>query len=414
MDSQYSGLEVIVTIGGRVFTADELGISEIKITDSDDGDNEIELTIPDNSYRIVDSGLFKTGSPIAVQWGYSNGKLSQQRSNYILMKPSMSYDAEGAVATYTASTKSATLAARRPQKLSGPTSVKTVISEICNRNGLSLNITGGDERMTAFAHGAWSDREVIRVLADRFGYQATYTSNSLTFSPRDYGAIPSIELVYARGESSSIISAQLDVDAKKSTGDSKTIAVSVDPKSKQVVSSTAGEAPKALAISAEDGHSWLSLSSAPTSNPSSAISQVLSNTIGSALPPDVQQLLTSPDPSTSNLSSIANGEKQLKQKKKGELSVTSIGFINAVSRLIVTVKGLSKRDSGNWYTVSVVHHISIADGYKCEWELSRHGNNAKGTERNPSPLNNQKPIIGSTTAVKSVVAIDAETGKKVP
>lgn len=413
MPLQYNGLEVFVTLNGTTYTAEQINLSEMKVTDSDEGDNEIELTIPDNEYKITDSGLFKVGQLMSVKWGYANGQMSQQRTNYVIMKPSTNYDASGCVAKVTASTKSATLAARRAQKVSGQTSIKTIISEIANRNGLTLNITGGNDRMAGFAYGMWSDREVVRILADRFGYQASYSSDTLTFAPRDYGAVPVIELVYKRGEGSDILSASLEVDAKKSMGDSKTTAISVDPSTKKVVQQTAANPAKSLAISAEDGHSWVTQAA-------SSVGQALTPTLTAivqqsaplALPPDLQKILSSPDPTVDNLKSLASGEMQKKQRKKGELTIASIGFPQANARIIINVTGLAKRDSGNWYVLNVEHHIITDSGYQCHWELSRRGNNTKGTEKNIPPLNNQKPS-GSKTVNKTAIAISAETGKPI-
>lgn len=413
MPTQFSGVEVFITLNGTTYTAEQLNLSEMKVTDADEGDNEIELTIPDNDYRITDSGLFKVGQLMSAKWGYANGQMSQQRTDYVIMKPSTTYDASGCTAKVIASTKSATLAARRAQKVNGPTSVKTVISEIANRNGLALNITGGNERMAGFAYGMWSDREVVRILADRFGYQASYSSDTITFAPRDYGAVPTIELVYRIGENSDILTASLEVDAKKSMGDSKTTAISVDPSTKKVVQQTAANPAKSLAISAEDGHSWVTQAA-------SSVGQTLTPTLTAivqksaplALPPDIQKILSSPDATVDNLKSLASGEMQKKQRKKGELTISSVGFPQANSRIIVNVTGLAKRDSGNWYVVNVEHHIMVDSGYQCHWELSRRGNNTKNTEKNIPPLNNQKPS-GSQTVNKTAIAISAETGKPI-
>lgn len=410
MPQAYNGLEIFITVAGITYTAEQLNVSEMTVTDSDEGDNEIELTMPDNDFRITDSGVFKVGQLMSIQWGYANGKMSQKRNNYVIMKPSTNYDAEGVTAKVCATTKSGTLAARRAQKVSGQTSVKTVISEIANRNGLTLNITGGNERMSGFAYGMWSDREVVRILADRFGYQATYESNSLVFAPRDYGAVPTIELIYARGESSNILTAELEVDAKKSMGDSKTVAISVDPGSKKVVQQTASNPAKSLAISAEDGHSWVTqAASSIGSTLTPTLNSIVQKTTPTALPPDIQKILSSPDPSVDNLASLASGEMQKKQRKKGELTITSLGFPQATARVIVNVTGLAKRDSGNWYTLNVEHKISIDAAYTNKWELSRRGNNTKGTEKNTPPLNNQKPT--TSTPNKIAIAISAETGK---
>lgn len=414
MDNPYDAVQIFITVNNHLFTADQLNIETMKVTDDDEGDNEIELTLVDSDYSIADSLLFKVGQLMSMKWGFVNGTMSDDRSNYVIMKPSTAYDSDGVTSTFTALTKSATMAAKHPQKTYGATSVKSIISEIANRNGLTLQITGGDERLSGFAHGNWSDRQVIRILADRFGYQASFSSETINFAPRDYGATPAIELIYRRGEDSTIISAELNVDSAKSLGDSLTTAVSVDPAKKEVVSVNSGADTKALAISAEDGHSWASQTSVLNNAVASHTTGVsVLNPLVSALPDNVQEdikrVFSSPD--VVNLQSLATGEKLVKQKKKGELSIVTIGFPKAKARMIVRVVGLAKRDSGNWYVVSVTHTITKDGGYVCQWELARHGNNSKGTEKNTEPLNNLKPPSSQGNTTKQVVAIAAETGK---
>ena len=418
----YSGLEIFVTVNGRTYTALELGIQEIQVTDVDEGDNEVEITIPDPDYHIIDNGPFKVGSIMGISWGYTDQKTSQQRSGYVILKPSVMYNAEGVVCKVKASTKSATLAARRPQKTYGNTALKTIIADVCKRNGITLNIKGGDEKVTNFSHGAWSDREVVQVLADRFGYQATWVNQSLEFSKRDYGATPTIQLIFNMGDESNIIEAQLEVDAKKGLGeDAKTTATAVDTNLKRFLSADSLDSPQILAISAEDGHTWVTKLFSPKS-PTYAQQMYQANldkgsstgivpqNIAANLPPELAKLISTPEIDQTNLEGLATADTHKKAKKKGELSITSEGIVLATARQIVNVKGLAKRDSGNWYAISVEHHISQDAAYETKWELGRHGNNTKGTEKNKGTLNNNSNVTNSG-GNKKAVAVDAETGK---
>lgn len=406
MAQTYSGVDIFITIGGVTYTAADLSLIKLEVTDSDEGDNEIELECQDNDYKIADSPVIKVGALLSVKWGYVNGISSKQRSNYVLMKPSVKYDKEGVTTTIKAYTKSATLAATRVRTTYGPTSVRQVVSEIANRNGLTLDIKGGNEKMDAFASANWTDRQTLRVLADRYGYQLSYSSDTITFAPVDFGAVPTLELVFANGESGNIISADLNVDARKPKGDSATTATGVNPLTKSTEKAVAADADKTIAISAEDGNSWVS-NAVQAVVPSTPVYEFDKN---AATPPaDIMQYISSPD--IKNLLSTATGEKLKKQKKKGELSIVSVGFPEGASRIIVRVRGLSKRDSGNWYVQSVRHSIATTEGYNCHWELSRHGNNTQGGEPNKSKLNNQKP---PTVTGDTMVNISAETGKVTP
>lgn len=411
MPTNLPGLQVFVTIDNTTITSADTDMIEMSVEDSDEGDNDITISFQDNDYAIADSTLFVVGKKMTVKWGYINGDMSQARSG-ILMKPEVEYTETGVVTKVTAKTKSATLATRRPQKTYGKTSIGSIVQEIASRSGLTLDMTGGSETVNAFSHANWSDRQVLRVLADRFGYQVSYSSDTITFAPRDYGAAPALELVYGQGENSSIHEAHLNVDASKTLGDSLTKAVSLDPSNKKTVVAQSQNAPQTLAISAEDGGSWLA--SSPVLKPATSLINTLNAKVTSVMDSDAQAAqdvlshISTPDPLNAQL--LATAEKIKKQKKKGELSVTSIGIVTAASRKIVTVKGLAKRDSGNWYTISVTHKIS-EEGYACEFEFGRHGNNTrKPPVKNTEPLNKQTGG-NNQDPTKKIIAINATTGK---
>lgn len=410
MAQTFSGVNVFINIAGQDYLPLQIGLIRMEVTDTDEGDSEIVLTCTDETFQLIDSPTIKVGALVSVKWGYAGGPQSLERANYVLMKPSARYGEGGVEVTLKAYTKSATLAARRPRKVYGATSVRQVVSEIANRNGLSLTIKGGNEQLPTFSMGSWTDRQTLRILADRYGYQVSYGSDSIVFAPVDYGTAPAIKLVYGQGERSNILSADLSVDAHKSHGDSATTATAVDPTKKTVTKAVAKEAEKTVAISAEDGHSWLT--SATQSFLSSSTVQEVSTKAASVLPADISQFISTPD--VNNVEAVATGEMLKKQKKKGELTIESIGIAQATCRQIVNVAGLAKRDSGNWYVQTVTHSIDTDSGYRCHWELSRHGNNTRTGEPNKPPLNKQTPPGKPADTTVAKVAIDAETGKVLP
>lgn len=413
----FSGLNVFITVGGRLFKPEELDLLKLDVTDADEGDSDVELQCSDDDFKIADAGLFRVGQIMSVKFGYVNGEMSADRTGYVIMKPATSYAKDGVLSTIKASTKSATLAARRPQKNYGPTSLRNILSEVARRNGLKLEIEGGNEQLKGFSQGNWSDRQTCRVLADRFGYQCTFSSETIVFAPRNYNATPTLELVFGNGEEANILSADLNVDAKKE--DNTTQAINVNPSSKSTKTVTAGEASKALAISAENGHSWETKVSheqvvlPPTTSQNQGVSTMgfpLGNSVQSALDStDLKTLLSTPDTVEGNMLAHATAEKLTKQKKKGELTVTCVGIPAARARILVHVKGLAKRDSGNWYVSSVTHSIGKSDGYTTSFELNRHGANTQGGDKTKSPLNSQLPQKNGD-GTKQVVAVSAESG----
>jgi phage protein D len=411
MAQTFSGVNVFINIAGQDYLPLQIGLIRMEVTDTDEGDSEIVLTCTDETFQLIDSPTIKVGALVSVKWGYAGGPQSLERANYVLMKPSARYGEGGVEVTLKAYTKSATLAARRPRKVYGATSVRQVVSEIANRNGLSLTIKGGNEQLPTFSMGSWTDRQTLRefwpiAMATR---SATVRTPSCSL-PWTTATAPAIKLVYGQGERSNILSADLSVDAHKSHGDSATTATAVDPTKKTVTKAVAKEAEKTVAISAEDGHSWLT--SATQSFLSSSTVQEVSTKAASVLPADISQFISTPD--VNNVEAVATGEMLKKQKKKGELTIESIGIAQATCRQIVNVAGLAKRDSGNWYVQTVTHSIDTDSGYRCHWELSRHGNNTRTGEPNKPPLNKQTPPGKPADTTVAKVAIDAETGKVLP
>jgi len=409
----FSGVEVFVTIDGHLFLPADLQLEEVHVRDEDEGDNEVTLICEDSKFKIADSAIIKVGGILGIKWGYTGGDLSAERSGYVIMKPSTHYSMDGIYSHIKATTKSATLAARRAQKSYGETSLRNIVSEIAARNGLNSSISGGSERVPAFSHANWSDRQVLRVLADRFGYQLSFENDTIVFARRDYGAVPRLELVFGQGEDSNILTATVNVDAKKSLGDNATTAISINPYTKEVVKGQGSGDTRALAISGEDGHSWLTSPSPTTAQGKNYKSGALkwtelSKTDISQIPPDVGNVMSTPDYFGNNTAAMATGELTKKRKKKGELTIYTEGIPSAKARDIVHVRGLAKRDSGNWYTCCVEHRIGQESGFTTQFELARHGNNTKTGEKNKEPLNKQLP--SNTKSKDRTVSVDAETG----
>lgn len=435
--NKYSGVDVFITVGGKLFTREDLGIFQVNIVDSDEGDNEVELHCMDNDFNIADSALFRVGSVMSIKWGYTTtGEFSTERTGYVIMKPATSYGKDGTISVIKAKTKSATLASRRPQKTYGKTTVKTIVTEIAKRNSLKLELEGGNENLDGFSQANWSDRQVLRVLADRFGYQVSFSSETITFTPRKYGDTPKLSLVFSRGEEGNVISGHLNIDSHSSLGAASGASItSFDPKKKQASVEKAETPKQELAVFAVDGASWMTKSggdaktdpSIPgTSSPIGSISGVLNATKGltnnwatpqtptsglsDAIPEDVRALLSTPDTIAGNSLAHATSLNLRHQKKQAELNLDTVGIPQAHARMIVEVSGLSKRDSGLYYVAKVHHKIKFKGGYECTFDLNRHGTNAGGGPKVSAPVNRQKANDGANGVKKvEVSAISGQT-----
>jgi len=410
--NSYSGVEVFVTIGGKLFKSEDLNMFQVDIIDKDEGDNEVDIHCYDSDFAISDSTLFRVGAVLSIKWGYSTtGIFSGERTGYVLMKSSTEYDKHGIISVIHATTKSATLAARRPQKNYGQTTLATIVKEVAKRNNLMLSLKGGTESLDGFSQGNWSDRQMLRVLADRFGYQVSYSSETITFAPRDFSATPALTLVFGQGEDSTIISAKMEVDVHSNLGAAtSTIIKTVDPGSKLVSCHASGNPAQELNVYAGDGHDWVANAVQPLIDKATVVvtqSMPQSPTGGlpDNLPPDIQAILSSPDFAGINADLQASSINQREQKKHADLTVDSVGIPSALARMVVEVKGVSKRDSGLYYISEVHHAIKVKGTYECKFKLNRHGTNAGGGAKVKAPVNMQsshdsslKPISASVSA----------------
>lgn len=434
--NSYSGVDIFITVGGKLFKPEELDLFQVDIIDSDEGDNQVELHCVDNDFKIADSALFRVGSILSVKWGYTTtGEFSAERSGYVILKPATNYTKDGVISIIKAKTKSATLAARRPQKSYGKTTLRTIVQEIAQRNNLELKLEGGNENLDGFSQGNWSDRQTLRTLADRFGYQVSFSSETITFAPRDFSETPKLTLLFGQGEDSNVITAHLNVDSHSNMGGATNAQItSFDPKKKESKTEDAGKPKQELAVFAGNGSSWTTKGdpdakpatsapswASPLGTPSAGPSAWMPNWatpqsptggLTDAAPAEVRALMSTPDTMEGNSQAHATSLNLRQQKKHAELTVDTVGIPAAHARMIVEVKGLAKRDSGLYYVAKVHHKLKIKSAYECSFELNRHGTNAGGGPKTKAPVNQQSASDGHDGQVKKkTVAVSAATGQ---
>jgi hypothetical protein len=130
-------------------------------------------------------------------------------------------------------------------------------------------------------------------------------------------------------------------------------------------------------------------------------------------PQAVKDFLSGPSNLTGeNAQSFANSIKLRGQKKRAELEVTIPGDPSLTCRKLITVEGLAKRDSGNWYISECKHTIDDSEGYHCELGLNRSGSGLKrGAGKSNTNVNTKKASSddASDTKVKHV-DVSAQTG----
>lgn len=437
MSRDLSGLAIYITAGNRTYTMEDLNAFRVTITDSEEGDSTIELQCNDEDYLVTDNMLFQVGESLGVRWGYTlNNEMSKERSGYVVVKPSTTYGEDGTLAVIKATTTSLLMSARRPQKSYGKTSLKAIIQDIATRNKLELEITGGTESVPGFSQGNWDDRQTVRVLADRYGYVATYNGTTLNFAQRDFSLKPASVFYYKQGEQSNIISAQVQQDHAKDMGagetstktksnpDEKTTNKVEVKNVKQV--DLAASIPSSHVTSAQVPKFGTSVEAVPpqaTTGTPGGLTGVLAG-MGSKVmstngggpgkqwdASDIRMISSQPPTMDAISKSHATAGALNAKTRKADMSIVVEGEPSLTAKQIIEVIGLSKRDSGKWYVIKVTHRLDLSSGYTCDMELARTGHNLKGSGQAAGNVNDKDGGGDGKTPVKPSVTADLDTRK---
>lgn len=426
----FDAIDIQLVINGRLYKPEDIGLFRMLLAFEDDGDSGLELHCTDMDYTITDSIDFQPGQVISVKWGYKLSKdYSEEYSGFVIQKPSTEYGEDGVVATIKAYTKSGLLAASRPQKTYNNRKLADIVKDVASRVQMKVEwSTGaGQEIVPAISHSTWSDRQLLSVLADRYGYQVSYVADTIVFDRITYAETPVHRLVYSKGEDSNIKSATVSMDAKKDAGTAMANSFSSETNTPTVEE---GKEPEtALAISAVDGFEAAftkTVGQQPVNAPAVSSPSMLDkfatsvaglsggpgNPLAAAAPSEFRQLLSMPDTTQAISSSQASAFKFNTSKKKCGLELDCVGMPALKIRQLVEVVGLSKRDSGNWYVSKAVHEFVKSSGYttSCECNRSRSnlGHNTDGTNVNTKKAPGAEPGANPAEVKVQVNAVNGE------
>jgi phage protein D len=413
----FDGIDIQLVINGHLYKPDDIGLFRLLVAFEDDGDSGVELHCDDHEYFVADSVDFQPGSVLSVKWGYKLSKdYSEEYGGFVIQKPSVEYGEDGVVSIIKAYTKSGLLSALKPQKVYNNKKLGDIVKDIASRAQMKVvwNSEGaGQELVPSIAHATWSDRQLLSVLADRFGYQVSYLADTLVFDRITYAETPAHRLLYNSGEEGNIKSATVSMDSKKDAGTAMASAVnSVD---KAPVEREAGKAETALGVSAVDGSSALvtKLTGQQPVNAPEPKMGVMDSTLlkltGGTLKPQTdlnsllgqggaeaeafRTILSQPATQQAISDSHATAFKFNTSKKKCGLELVCIGIPSLKMRQLVEVIGLAKRDSGNWYVSKAVHRLEKA-GYTLALECNRSHSNS-GQNRDDVNVNTKNATANS-------------------
>ncbi|MDF2615502.1 MAG: hypothetical protein K0Q47_157 [Sedimentibacter sp.] len=236
--------------------------------------------------------------------------------------------------------------------------------------------------------------EFLRRLAKKIGYTVNIYGDYLFFRKQDYSSKTQRTLVYFIDGAGEV--EKFSPSIKTSGSTSAASSSTVDPASKSEVSSKSN--------GTKDTH--LGKYSYVVDGITGEEKRVL--TPESSASNDSVKTNTDSDTSTSTNSKMSSSEK-----KWQEAEITCVGIPEIEAGKLVTIKGVGKRWSGNWY-VKTVRHTLDSDGYRTVLECTRDasGKAAKISEEVDGAVNDTPAKTDSSKKAAKVVIVDGITGKE--
>ena len=431
----FDSIDVQLVINGHIYQPSDIGLFRLLVVFEEDGDSGVELHCVDNEYRIADSVDFQPGQVLSLRWGYRMSKVySKTYSGFVIQKPSTDYGEDGVVSVVKAYTKSGILAASRPQKVYNNKKLGDVVKDVASRANMEVVWStpgAGQEIVSALSQATRSDRELLRMLSDWYGYQVSYVGNQIIFDKITYSETPSKLLKYSKGEDSVIRSANVSNDAKKDAGG--VAGASFDPvqKVKKIADDKKAEEALQLAISGLTGEQAVvpirDAGATPVNEPplgaqseaqkmlAGAVTGILGNQdLGADLSGNsIRTIMSQPDLMGTISESEAAALKFNTSKKKCGLELECVGLPDLEIRQLVQVEGLAKRDNGNWYVSKTLHEIDQGSGYSTRVECNRsHTNVGSGLGTDSKKVNTKKASDDPAAKVEPQMGVAAVNGNR--
>lgn len=269
----------------------------------------------------------------------------------------------------------------------------TIASEIAKEMGLLTNIT---ETYTKYSYTPQSNEdnfEFLRRIGRQIGFYPKIVGKLLAFSPKDYSTQSNYTLTYYVDGAGELENFYPKIKTKKSKSQSSSPSLDIIDKEPVVNTSNSTETTKlgkySYKINSITGEEERIL----TPNKNLSNNKINKNSI------------LDDDFPTSDVS--------MEDDEDGSITadLDCIGIPELKSNAIITVLGVGKKWSGNWFVKNVTHSID-SNGYKTKIEASRNalGEAAPSSEKSTGNLNESKAY--SKQKSNKVVIVDAITGEE--
>lgn len=365
---------------------DELVERVLEVEFEDDTEKLPKLTVRFNNadLEITDHSLFAMGKRVQAQWGYIDGELS--KPVICTVKAIRGFRVRELVA-YGEAHKLADKAKSRVWK---NLKYSDIARQIAEEHSLKPVVEDTKIAHEQVAQTNQTDLNFLKELADKVNFQCYEENGELHFHPKKLDSKPSLAFAYYNGEYGNLI---IFEPTEKTLAEPNEVAVSgVDPMEKKPFIAKANDSNVERDAVAEGTYLYDGASGSETFKPGETGKKVAS---------------TAKTPSEAKQQADASFRKA--EEETVEASIETVGEPGLRAKQVVTLYGLGKRYSGNWYVKNVRH--LIGQGYRCSATLERNATGspkAAGAKETSAKVNTEKAPLES----ERKIVYSGETGQE--
>ncbi|HHV62129.1 MAG TPA: phage late control D family protein [Firmicutes bacterium] len=354
----------------------------------DDAEKLPKLTVRFNNadLEITDHPLFSMGKKVQIQWGYIDGKLTQPFT--FTVKAIQGFKVRELIA-YGGGHR---LSSKAKSRIWKGISYSDIASRIAREYGLKPVVEDTKIAHEQVAQSNQTDLNFLKELAGKVGFECYEENGELHFHPKRLDSKPALAFAYYNGEYGNLISFE---PVEKTLAEPNEVTVTgIDPLEKKPYIAKANDANVERNAVAEGTYLYDGASGTETFRPGETGKKVAS---------------TARTPSEAKQQADANFRKA--EEETVEASIETVGEPGLLAKRVVTLYGLGKRYSGNWY-VKNVRHV-IGQGYRCFATLERNATgapDAAGAKKTSAKVNKEKASLETEAKKKVVYEYSGETG----
>lgn len=360
----------------------------LEFEEDDEKVPKITLRFNNEDLEITDSPELAMGQRLQAQWGFIGGRMSDRLT--FTVKARRGFKVRELIG-YNDGNR---MVGESTSFIWKNVKYSDIASRIAQKRGLKPVARDSKIVHEQVAQSNQSDLNFLRELAEKIGYACYIEGGELHFHPRDYGAKPSMAFAYYNGEYGNLISFEPE---EKTLDEPDEVAVAgVDPMEKEPSYGKANDANTERDSLAEGSFLVNAVSGAM-------------EWVGSKVRPPGQTGKTEAAAAQTDAEAQQEAEAAFRKAEDNtvEATITTVGTPGLRAKRIITLYGLGKTYSGNWYVKQATH--SVGSSYICTAKLTRNatGNPAvAGAGKTSGKVNKDK----AEPETEASYTASAETG----